>query len=259
MGEAIIKGLMSSGNIAKENLHCFDINRESLTRLSKEYGIVTWESEELLAKACDAIIIAVKPGQVKQVLSRISDILRDNSVIISIAAGISIEFIQANLSGFENVIRVMPNTPCLVGEGAFVLACARSVSAEDEEFTKTVFHSLGTVLILDESLMDAVTGLSGSGPAFVFLAIDAMASGGVKMGLGRKDALNLAAQTVFGAAKMVLDTGLHPEELRDRVSSPGGTTIAGIHSLEKSGFRSALMDAVETASLRSKELGRRLG
>jgi len=256
MGEAIIKGLTKS----RMELHCFDINKKRLEYLKKEYNIIEQSTPGELVSNCDVLILAVKPAQAKDVLSGISKAVNErSSLLISIAAGLSLEFLQKHLDGYSNIIRVMPNTPCLVLEGASVLAQHSDVNKADMEFASEIFGSLGKVLVLDEALLDAVTGLSGSGPAYIFLAIDAMASGGVKMGLSRQDSIMLAAQTVLGAAKMVLETGIHPEELRDRVSSPAGTTIAGIHTLERSGFRSALMDAVESATQRSKELGRRLG
>jgi len=255
MGEAIIKGLANS-HIER---HCFDINKKRLEYLEKEYNVTVHSTAEELVLKCGVVILAVKPAQVQDVLSGISKAVNEcSSLLISIAAGVPLAFLQKHLEGHTNIMRVMPNTPCLVLEGASVLAQHSDVDRADMEFATEIFENLGKVLVLDESLLDAVTGLSGSGPAYVFLAIDAMASGGVKMGLSRQDATMLAAQTVLGAAKMVLETGLHPEDLRDRVSSPAGTTIAGIHTLERSGFRSALMDAVESATLRSKELGRRL-
>jgi len=255
MGEAIIKGLADSCM----ELHCFDVNKKRLEYLKEEYNITAHLKPDELVLKCEVVILAVKPAQVQDALIGVSKAVnKSSSLLISIAAGVPLAFLQKHLDGYTNIIRVMPNTPCLVLEGASVLAQHSDVGSEDMEFVTAIFENLGKVLVLDESLLDAVTGLSGSGPAYVFLAIDAMASGGVKMGLSRQDATVLAAQTVLGAAKMVLETGLHPGELRDRVSSPAGTTIAGIHSLERSAFRSALMDAVETATLRSKELGRRL-
>jgi len=254
MGEAIIKGLLTQ----EADLYCFDTNKERAAYLESEYSITSVHSLTDIVSRCKVLVLAVKPNQIKGVLEKIAPSLDKKSLLISVAAGVPLSFLKAHLCGHSNVIRVMPNTPCLVLEGASVLACEGEGAKESLHIAKEMFERLGKVLILDENLMDAVTGLSGSGPAFVFLAIDAMASGGVKMGLPRKDALLLAAQTVLGAANMVLTTGVHPEELRDRVSSPGGTTIAGIHQLEKGHFRSTIMNAVETAANRSKELGRRL-
>jgi pyrroline-5-carboxylate reductase len=177
-------------------------------------------------------------------------------LVISIAAGVTIRSIGEQASGARRIVRAMPNTPALVREGMTALAFGEGISEDDKGVARTVFEAVGRVVPVEERLMDAVTGLSGSGPAYVFQAIEALADGGVKMGLPRQTAELLAAQTVLGAAKLVLESGEHPAKLKDRVASPGGTTIAGLHQLEQGGFRATLMGAVEAATKRSQELGR---
>ena len=178
-------------------------------------------------------------------------------LIISIAAGIPIQSIEEQLGKETRIIRAMPNTPALVGAGAAAVAKGAAASGADLELATAIFGSVGLSVTIEESLMDAVTGLSGSGPAYVFMIIDALAEGGVLMGLKRDIAVKLAAQTLLGAAKLCLESGTHPEELRDMVTSPGGTTITGIKALEDGGLRAALISAVEAATIKSRELGKK--
>jgi pyrroline-5-carboxylate reductase len=201
------------------------------------------------------VILAVKPQVLAHVLGDIRGDLH-RVLLVSIAAGVRIQSIMDQAPGAQRVIRAMPNMPVLVREGITALSWGGTLSDEDKDIARTVFQAVGRVIPIEERLMDAVTGLSGSGPAYVFQAIEALADGGVKMGLPRQTAEVLAAQTVLGAARMVLESGDHPAKLKDRVASPGGTTIAGLHRLEEGRFRATLMGAVEAATKRSQELSR---
>ncbi|CAI5973549.1 unnamed protein product [Closterium sp. NIES-65] len=211
-----------------------------------------------LAAASDVIFIAVKPHTVKAVLSELRDsaAITSTHLVVSIAAGVTIANLQQWAGDEAKIVRVMPNTPCLVGQTAAAMSLGGKATAEDAALVQRMFEAVGKIQQVEEKLLDAVTGLSGSGPAYVFMAIEALADGGVAAGLPRDVALSLAAQTVYGSAKMVLETGKHPGQLKDSVASPGGTTIAGIYALEKGGFRATLMNAVVAATERSKELSK---
>jgi pyrroline-5-carboxylate reductase len=207
--------------------------------------------------ASDLLVLAVKPQAMESVLEEISGkVTPQQHLVISIAAGVPLSRIAAELGGHQHrLVRVMPNTPCLVGASASAYAAGPSATADDIRLVDRLFNSVGKAIAVPEKLLDAVTGLSGSGPAYVFVMLEALSDGGVRMGLPRDVANVLAAQTMYGAAKMLLETGLHPGALKDMVTSPGGTTIAGLHALEKGGARAALMDAVQAATQRSAELG----
>ena len=255
MAEAIIGGLLSGQVCSAESIWATDPVAERRNRLKSQFGIrVSPANREAVAWA-DVVVLAVKPQTLPAVLSELGPILA-HALVISIVAGVTIRTIAEQVGGATRVVRAMPNTPALVREGMIALATGAGGSDNDIRLVRTIFEAVGLVIVVEEGLLDAVTGLSGSGPAYVFLAIEALADGGVKMGLPRQTAELLAAQTVFGAARLVLESGVHPAELKDRVSSPGGTTIAGLHQLEQGGFRAALMAAVEAATTRSKELGR---
>lgn len=200
------------------------------------------------------MFIAVKPQYVALVLQEVRPQLRPHTVIVSIAAGITLNTLKEAAGETARLVRVMPNTPCLVGETAAAMCLGGSASDSDAELVRTLFSSVGTIYRVDEKLLSAVTGLSGSGPAYVFVMIEALADGGVRAGLPRDIAQALAAQTVLGSAKMVLETGKHPGMLKDMVTSPAGTTIAGVHELEKAGVRAAFINAVHAATLRADEL-----
>lgn len=252
MGSAIISGLVNSGMYGAKNICVVDVDPEK-NAAARSDGCVVLDSIGELGKVADIVIVAVKPGMVCAVLEELGSSSSD-LLIISVAAGISTDTIESVLPD-NPVIRVMPNTPCMVGAGA--IAVTRGKHARDIHAKKAmqIMGALGYVCEVPEYLMDAVTGLSGSGPAYVALMIDALADGGVRMGLPRPTALRLAAQTVLGTAKMVLDRNITPSALRDMVTSPGGTTIEGISVLESRAFRSALIDAVEAATWKSQELG----
>jgi pyrroline-5-carboxylate reductase len=205
---------------------------------------------------CEAIILAVKPQVMSAVLAEMKPHIQSRHLIISIAAGITLQTLTEGLLPGARILRVMPNTPCLVGASASGFAASLGASEFDVAIVGQLFGAVGKAFPLPEPLLDAVTGLSGSGPAFIYVLIESLADGGVRMGLPRDVAQTLAAQTVLGSAKMVLETGTHPAALKDAVASPGGTTIAGLHALERGGFRAAILNAVEAATLRSRELGK---
>jgi len=251
MGSAIAKGLVASHQYMPSDIHIADTDDTKLAGAEKA-GHFTHTGPDFLADLVDTIIIAVKPKTVERILASFRGIAQDK-LIISIAAGVKLETIEKAMP-VNPVIRIMPNTPCLVGAGANVLAKGTNAKEKDVETAKKILTAVGFVSEVDESLMDAVTGLSGSGPAYVAIMIDALSDGGVKMGLPRPLAMKLAAQTVYGTARMILENGIHPATLRDMVASPAGTTIEGIAALEAHGFRAALIDAVESATLRSEEL-----
>lgn len=253
MAEAMIKGLQASYNGL--NIAVSDMGVERLELMRTKYGIEAVTKDNLkVADFADILVLAVKPQVVPAVLKEIKEKVK-GKIVVSIAAGVSTSSIEEIIDA--KVVRVMPNTPALVLCGASALCAGKSVGEKELALVKEMLSSIGECIVTDESKMDAVTGLSGSGPAYVYQFIEALSDAGVKMGLARQDATALAAQTVMGAAKMVLETGKHPGELKDAVTSPGGTTIAGLHELEKGGFRAAVMNAVETAAKRSHELGKK--
>jgi len=254
MGNALLSGILGSHILKPEQIIIYDINEEVLQNRIKEFNVEKARSNEDLVKNSKYILIAVKPQVIEGVLKEIGAVITEDKTIISIAAGISIAYIKNYIKKNLGIIRVMPNTPALVGEGASALAPNDNVSREELEFVKKLLNSVGLVVELEEKHIDAVTGLSGSGPAYIFIIIEAMADGGVKMGLPRDVALKLASQTVLGSAKMLLETRKHPGELKDMVTSPGGTTITALHELEKGKIRATLMKAIESATLKSKSM-----
>lgn len=257
MAEALLKGLLSSGTYKNIQILMSDVNQGRLNLISSNYHVKTTIDNKSVLKASDFVILAVKPDVIGDVLTEIKGLLNQKKVVISIAAGIPTSFISKKLNKKTKIVRVMPNTPALVLMGASVLYFNPLLNTGEKGIAKSIFESVGTVEVVEnEKLLDAVTGLSGSGPAYVAMFIDALSDGGVKMGLPKHIALRLAAQTVFGTAKLVLDGGLHPAEFKDRVSSPAGTTIEGIHQLEVHGFRGIVISAVEAAALRSKDLSK---
>jgi pyrroline-5-carboxylate reductase len=255
MAEALIKGLISAGTAATDHILVSDISTDRLAHLHQTYGVTRTGNSEA-AREADIILLCVKPQVVERALAEIASAIDDKKLVVSIAAGIATAKIEKALKVGSHVVRVMPNTPALVLAGAAALAAGKNATAEDLALTQSIFNSVGRAVIVEEKLMDAVTGLSGSGPAYVFMIIDALSDAGVKAGLPRQLALELAAQTVYGAARMVLETNEHPGKLRDMVTSPGGTTIEGLHALEKGKLRATLMNAVEAATARSRELGK---
>lgn len=256
MAEALIKGLIASGTAKPEQILAADVSADRLEHLRKTYGIIIQKTNNDAVREAGIIILSVKPQMIEKVLAEIAPAVDDKKLVISIAAGVPLAKIENVLKKSSRVVRVMPNTPALVLAGAAALAAGSSATTDDLSFAQRIFDSVGRSVVVEEKLMDAVTGLSGSGPAYVFMIIDALSDAGVKAGLPRQLALELAAQTVYGSAKMVLETKEHPGKLRDMVTSPGGTTIEGLHALEKGKLRATLMNAVEAATARSKELGK---
>jgi len=256
MGEALVSGLVQSGSAQPPNIICTDVREGRLEELRARYGVRTTPSNVEAVAQSEVVIYAVKPQLMAEVLKETADQLDMSKLIISIAAGHPLRAIESLLHKELRLIRVMPNIAASVKESATALSAGKHAKKEDVELAMAIFNSVGKAVFLRENyLMDAITGLSGSGPAYIFIIVDALADAGVKMGLSRKDSQFLAAQTVMGAAKMLMETGEHPGQLKDRVTSPGGTAIAGIHTLEKGGLRTTLINAVEAATLRSKELG----
>jgi pyrroline-5-carboxylate reductase len=255
MAEALVKGLLAAGTAAKDEIVCAEPRPERREELQARYGIAAIASNTAAVQQAEIIVLSVKPQVMDALLDEIASAVDQGKLVISIAAGVPIAAIARKLGAGARIIRTMPNTPALVGAGATALARGTHATEADLVQAVALFEAVGTAVVVEEHLLDAVTGLSGSGPAFVFIAIEALADGGVKMGLPRHVAMALAAQTVVGAAKLVLDTGEHPGKLKDQVTSPGGTTIAGVHALESAGFRAALIAAVEAATKRSRELG----
>lgn len=254
MGGALARGVVAAGFCRSEDVLTFDTDAEKLEAVSREMGAQPCQSAAEAAAGAEIVVLCVKPAVVASVLDDISPRMDAGKLLISIAAGVTIETIESHLLTTVAVIRVMPNTPAMAGEGAAALALGSSATGEHRDLAVRMLESVGVAVVVEEKLMDAVTGLSGSGPAFIYTVIEAMADAGVSMGLTRDIALKLAAQTCLGAATLVRDTGKHPAVLRDQVTSPGGTTIAGCAELERSGLRAALINAVQAAARRSKEL-----
>jgi pyrroline-5-carboxylate reductase len=255
MAEALVKGLVASRTAEPGEIVCAEPRAERREELASRYGVGVTHDNGAAVSGADIVVLSVKPQAMDAVLDEIAGAIDPRKLVISIAAGVTIAGIAHKLGGGVRIIRTMPNTPALVGEGATALARGPHATEADLAQAFALFEAVGTAVVVEEGLLDAVTGLSGSGPAFVFLAIEALADGGVKMGLPRHVAISLAAQTAVGAGALVLETGEHPGRLKDRVTSPGGATIAGVHALEAGGFRAALLSAVEAATRRSRELG----
>lgn len=254
MGGAILSGLLSKNLISTENITIFDTYKPKLQELKEKFGVNTDDVLENSVSEADIVLLAVKPNVVDSVLKSISNNLKRNVILVSIAAGVSINRIVEKTFEDIKVARIMPNTPAMVGEAMSSVSVSNNMTDEEINLVLKIFKSLGKAELLSESLIDSVTGLSGSGPAYVYLFIEALADGAVVEGMPRDKAYKFAAQTVLGAAKMVLETGKHPGELKDMVTSPGGTTIAAIRSLEENKFRASVMEAVITASQKSKNL-----
>lgn len=258
MASALIRGLLAAEVTRADQLCTSDPKPERLREIAEEHGIVTTADNAELVRRSDVVVLSVKPQIIDRACTEIAPLLQPHHLVISVAAGVPLEAMEARLPSGTRVVRSMPNTPATVLAGATALAAGSHATAEDMQTARTLFEAVGRVVALDESQLDAVTGLSGSGPAYVMLIIEALADGGVKVGLHRDVALLLAAQTVFGSAKLLLETGEHPGRLKDMVTSPGGTAIAGLHTLESGGLRRTLIDAVEAASLRAEALGAKM-
>ncbi|MGF1591029.1 MAG: pyrroline-5-carboxylate reductase [Pleurocapsa sp.] len=253
MAEAILSRLLKQQVFAANTVLVSEPRAERRDFLAQKYQVKVTADNQAAISAAGILLLAVKPQAFNSVVAEITP--NTNSTVISILAGVTIDKLEAAFPQ-QSVIRVMPNTPATVGAGMSAIASGTYAQEQHIERAKSIFTAVGEVVEVPESLLDAVTGLSGSGPAFVALAIEALADGGVASGLPRAIALQLATQTVLGTATLVKETGIHPGVLKDRVTSPGGTTIAGVAKLESAGFRSALIEAVKTATERAKELGK---
>ena len=256
MGEALIRGLVGANLVKPGLITATDVRADRAKQLAQQFGVTAHSDNARCVRDADVVILAVKPQIMAEVLREIAPVVEARHLLISIAAGVATATIRAALGKDARIIRVMPNTPALVLQGAAGIARGNGLEPDDLATAQEIFGAVGRAVVLDEELMDAVTGLSGSGPAYVAIVIESLADGGVKMGLDRATAMTLATQTVLGAAQLLLDTGLHPGALKDMVSSPGGTTIAGISALEEGGVRTTFIRAVERATQRSRELGR---
>jgi len=254
MASSLIDGIVAKGIRTASQIYCSDIYPPARETATKKGYNATESNAEVCSNSDDAVFIAVKPNYVDVACKDIMDATDSGAVVISIAAGVTLETLEEALPG-RRVVRVMPNTPCLVGEMAAGFSLGKNATDDDRTLVKTLLDAVGVSMEVGETLLNAVTGVSGSGPAYVFQFIEALSDGGVRAGLPRNVATMLAAQTVKGAAEMVLKTGKHPGELKDAVTSPGGTTIAGIEALEKGGFRATTMSALCAATKRSFQLG----
>lgn len=255
MAKAIIGGILAEKIVAAENI--LGCAKTSVTneKVQKEYGITIMENNSAVAKESDVLFLAVKPIFFPEVMEEIKDSIKETTVVISVAAGKTIEFIESGLGNPKlKIIRCMPNTPAMVGEGCTGVCVNGNVSDADTEIAMSILSSFGKAYIVPERLMDVVGAVSGSSPAFVFMFIEAMADGAVAGGMPRKQAYEFAAQAVLGSAKLVLESGKHPGELKDMVCSPGGTTIEGVKTLEECGLRGAVMDAMEAVLEKTKRL-----
>jgi pyrroline-5-carboxylate reductase len=255
MATALAAGFIRANLVSEQQVLGSDPSEAARAGFEKETHSRTSDTNAAVAKFAQVLVLAVKPGQVRDVLSEIRTCFTADHLLISIAAGVPLAMLEAGLPGGARVIRVMPNTPALVGASASAFALGQNARREDGDLTQRLLGAVGLAFELKESLLDAVTGLSGSGPAYVYQVIEAMSDGGVAAGLPRDVATRLAAQTVLGSGKMVLETGLHPGVLKDMVASPGGTTIEGLYELEKGRLRGTLMSAVRAAAEKSKALG----
>ena len=255
MATALGRGFVQAGLVDRTHVIAADPIPAAREEFARQVGARTTSANVEVMELAQVVVLAVKPGQVKDVLAEVCPHFVDKDLLISIAAGVRLKALEAGLPTGSRVVRVMPNTPALVGASATAYALGAGATAEDGDLVNRLFSAVGVVLAVKEELMDAVTGLSGSGPAFVFMMLEALSDGGVAAGLPRDVSTRLATQTVLGAAKMALETGQHPAALKDMVTSPGGTTIEGVDMLEAAGVRGALMRAVRAAAEKSRRLG----
>lgn len=254
MAGAMMEGIIGANLVDKKNIIASDKSQQALESVEKRLGIVTTQNNKEVAKKADILFLAIKPHHFEMVLQEIKEEIKDNSIVISVGAGISLDFLKKNLKDGTKFIKTMPNTPALVGEGMTAASLGENVSQEDVEDAFEIFRSFGKIDIIEEKLMDGYTALCGSSPAYIYMLIEAMGDAGVKEGIPRDLAYKMAAQSVFGSAKMVLETGEHPGKLKDNVCSPGGTTIEAVVSLEEGGFRSSVMKAMRLCAQKSKSM-----
>lgn len=252
MGGAILYGALESGVLDKENVYVYDINPAMMEK-AKGWGVNLAENDEDVCKKSEIILLAVKPQNAAEALAQCQKAL-DEKALMSIVASVTVERLQNMIDGTPRILRLLPNTPAMVFEGAFALCSDNDLTEEELEAAKSLYSTIGIVEMIPEHLLDAACGLSGGGPAYVAMFIEAMADGGVKQGLPRATAYRLAAQTCLGTAKMILEKGIHPGELKDMVTSPGGTTIEGCEALEKAGMRGAVIECINVSTEKSRSL-----
>lgn len=255
MAEALVKGILRANVLRPEAIWGSEPRQSRLELIKQRYGISVTKYNVDVVRHCPIVVLSVKPQILPGVCDEIAPHMKPRSLVISVAAGVPTAVLEARFPPGTRIVRVMPNTPALVGAGATAISAGNHATADDIKITEQIFRSVGMTVVLDEEQLDAVTGLSGSGPAYLFLVIEALSDAGVKVGLSRYNALALAAHTVLGSAKLLIETGEHPGQLKDMVTSPGGTAIAGLHTLEAGGLRTTLINAVEAATRRSRELG----
>ena len=259
MAEALIRGLLKAGVTVPTSIVATGRRQERLEELKQNYEVEVTLDNASAVSAADIVVLSVKPQILDRILLEISSSVSEKCLVISIAAGVTISDIATELPQQARVWRAMPNLPAVVDAGATAIAVGEDATEEDCQQVRAIFEAVGEVTQVDEILLDAVTGLSGSGPAYVFMIIEALSDAGVKVGLSRRQAQLLAAQTVLGSAKLLIETSEHPGVLKDRVTSPGGTAIAGLHTLEEGGLRTTLINAVVAATQRCKDLGKKGG
>jgi len=257
MAEAMVRGLLRGKVFAPENVTVSGPREERMRELREKYGVRATTNNRDAASA-NIVVLSVKPQILSRVLDEVADAIDADALVISIAAGVPVAAIQSRLASGTRVVRAMPNTPALVDAAATAIAGGEHERESDLDDARRIFDAIGITVVLEESQLDAVTGLSGSGPAYVFLILEALSDAGVKVGLSSRTSQLLAAQTLLGSAKLLLETNEHPGRLKDMVTSPGGTAITGLHTLEHGGVRTTLMNAVEAATRRSRELGEAL-
>ncbi|MEQ8274140.1 MAG: pyrroline-5-carboxylate reductase [Deltaproteobacteria bacterium] len=255
MGGALLGGLIDSGAVEKDRVVVHNRRDDKTQDIAKRFGVRGAATNAEAVEGADIVLVAVKPQIFEKVLGEIRDALSPDALVLSVAAGITTAKMEAVLGEKARVVRAMPNTPSLIKEGASAIAPGTNATAEDVEVARAILSEVSRVVVVDEIHLDAVTGLSGSGPAYIFLIIEAFADAGVKVGLSREIAQDLAVQTIQGAARLLQQTGEHPGRLKDMVTSPGGTAIAGLHTLEAGGLRTTIINAVEAATNRARELG----
>lgn len=258
MASAIIGGMVQSKFIAPQNIYISDHHEDKMESLKSKYNINVCRDNIELVEKCDVIVLAVKPHSYKPVIESIREYVKNNTLVITIAAGLNLNYVKSIFKKDIKIIRTMPNTPALVGEGMTAITSCPPAEKKDIDFVKAMFSSFGRVEEIDESLIDAFSSVSGASPAFVDMFIEAMADAAVLLGLPRDKSYKIAAQAVMGTAKMVIETGKHPGELKDMVCSPAGTTIEGVRVLENKGMRSAVIEAVIVSAEKSKDMGQRL-
>lgn len=255
MGAALIKGILKTGMLKGSDIYVYDVDMQKIESLKNETGIEALGSGREVVEKSDVVIVAVKPNVVKNVLECCREAFDSSKILVSVAAGMSIKTFKDILGSDKKVIRAMPNTPALVGEGMTLISHDNNIDSTELETVKALFECTGRVEVLEEKLMSEVIALTASSPAYVFMFIEAMSDAAVLSGIPRNLSYRLAAQSILGSAKMVLETGKHPAELKDQVCSPGGTTIEAVAALEKNGFRHAVMEAMNECTKKARDIG----